>query len=56
MSNSGDILKESQEDPENTMAFKLESPMKEEEKKEGSDDPMWFSSSSGQMDWFYTEQ
>lgn len=53
MSDSGDILNESQGDLENSMAIRPDPTLKG--KKEDTDNPMWLSSSSGPMDWFYTD-
>lgn len=53
----GDILDESQGDIENGMVFRLDPKLnKEVEEKKDTDDPMWASASSAQMDWFFADE
>ena len=55
MSEYGDILSEPEGDLEDGMVFRLNLKAPEVKEKKG-DDPMWASSSSAPMDWFFAEE
>lgn len=55
----GDILSEPEEELEDGMVFRLNAgPSSEvpEVKEKKGDDPMWASSSSAPMDWFFADE
>ena len=54
----GDVLDEPKEEIENGMVFRLDPRLSQQEAKEkkDADDPMWASSSSAQMDWFFADE
>ena len=52
----GDFLGTPEKDPEKGMIFKLDLGLNPDLKEKKNEDPMWFSASFAQMDWFLADE